>query len=168
MIKFMLGIAIICFTTFCGYFFAQKYRRRKDFFRQLCEFNERFLSEITYYRRPLPDFAASYEYKGDFHNLLTNYFQIAKEQQGIRLSFSQGMLDNVGLTFLRKEEKSIVEDYFLMLGKGDSASQKMYFTATKENLKKICAQSELDCKKYGDLYIKLGFLFGLLLLILMM
>ena len=104
MIKFMLGIAIICFTTFCGYFFAQKYRRRKDFFRQLCEFNERFLSEITYYRRPLPDFAASYEYKGDFHNLLTNYFQIAKEQQGIRLSFSQGMLDSVGLTFLRKEE----------------------------------------------------------------
>ena len=53
MIKFILGVAIICFTSFCGYVLAKKYRQRKNFFSQMNEFNERFLSEIAYYRRPI-------------------------------------------------------------------------------------------------------------------
>ena len=46
MLKLLSGIAIIAFTTFCGYFFSKKYRQRKIFFAQFKEFNERFLNEI--------------------------------------------------------------------------------------------------------------------------
>ena len=62
----------------------------------------------------------------------------------------------------------MVEDYFLMLGKGDSLSQKGYFSSVKEPLLRLQNEAETTCKRYADLYIKLGFLCGLLILILML
>lgn len=73
MIKFILGVAIVCFTSFCGYLLAKKYRQRKSFFVQMNEFNERFLSEIAYYRRPIKEFSEKYEYKGEFDELLSSF-----------------------------------------------------------------------------------------------
>ena len=69
-------------------------------------------------------------------------------------------------SFLKKEEMGFLEDYFQMLGKGDSSSQKAYFSAMKDEIQKRYALAENEYKKYGDLYIKLGFLCGLFLLIL--
>ena len=53
MAKFLLGVAIVAFMSFLGYLLAKKYRKRRDFFVQFTLFNERFLSEISYYRRHL-------------------------------------------------------------------------------------------------------------------
>ena len=75
MIKFLLGIAIVAFTSFCGYVFTKKYRRRKLFFTQLKELNERFLNEISYYRRPLGDFFRSGTYKGEFYFLVEEFLE---------------------------------------------------------------------------------------------
>ena len=71
-------------------------------------------------------------------------------------------------SFLKQEEKRVVEDYFLMLGKGDSGSQKGYCLAAKDGIVKLQAEAELTCKRYADLYVKLGFLCGLLILILIL
>ena len=57
-------------------------------------------------------------------------------------------------------------DYFSMLGRGDSSSQKGYFSSVKEDLRRRKIETDAEYKKYGDLYIKLGFLCGLLVLIL--
>lgn len=163
MVKFLLGVAIVAFSSYCGFVFAKKYRKRKLFFGQLKEFNERFLSEISYYRRPIGEFATAYFYKGEFQDFLQTYFAEIDE-------LSQNLEKTVAFDdceFLNDEEKSVITDYFKMLGKGDSASQKLYFSAAKERLVKMQASAENDCKKYGDLYVKLGFLFGLFVLILM-
>ncbi len=162
MAKFLLGMAIVAFTSFCGYVLAKKYRKRKLFFSQLKTFNERFLSEISYYRRPLGEFVGKYVYKGEFDEFLHEYFSSLEE-------YSQDQAQVVsfeGFEFLTDEEKAVVEDYFKMLGRGDSASQKVYFSSIKEQLVKLLSQAESTYKKYGDLYIKLGFLCGLLILIL--
>lgn len=161
MLKFLSGIAIIAFMTFCGYLLARKYRRRKDFFSQWKEFNERFLTEISYYRRPVQQFIGDYSYRGEFSLLLQNFFQKLQEDE------RNGTLTEDGnFAFLKADEKRGVEDYFLMLGKGDSASQKGYFSSIKDTLSKWQQESAESCKRYGDLYIKMGFLCGLLLLIL--
>lgn len=162
MAKFILGIAIVCFTSFCGYLLAKKYRQRKLFLKQLGEFNERFLNEIAYFRSPIREFASKYVYKGEFNALLEDFFLGLEERayQGReRLDFSE-------YTFLTNDEKEFTESYFLMLGKGDSASQKAYFSAAKEQLKRMETEAENAQKKYGDLYVKLGFLCGLFILIL--
>ena len=60
MTKFLLGVCIVAFTSFCGYFFAKKYAKRKLFLEQLKEFNDRFINEIGYYKRPLGEFISKY------------------------------------------------------------------------------------------------------------
>ena len=162
-LKFLLGVCIVAFGSACGYFLAKKYRQRKAFFRQLKEFNERYLSEISYYRRPIKAFASSYAYKGEFAHLLNLFFAYleAGQARGFEVDFK------TEFPFLRQDERQVVADYFFMLGRGDSGSQKGYFSGVKEGLTKLYNVAVEDCKKYGDLYVKLGFLCGLFILILM-
>lgn len=162
MVKVLLCIAIVAFTSVCGYIFARKYRQRKQFFSQLLLFNERFLSEITYYRRPLQIFATKYVYKGAFHTFLQNFFN-ALNDKAKNANFTL-LFDDC--EFLSQEERGTLEDYFHMLGTGDSASQKAYFSGIKTQIANCQADAEKEYKKYGDLYIKLGFLCGLLIVIL--
>ena len=164
MIKFLLGIAIIAFTTFCGYLLGKKYRKRKEFYMQFFLFNERFLNEITYYRRPLREFIGKYTYKNEFSLLLERFIDCADK----RLPLKGNLLQGADFDCIKAESKSIVEDYFIMLGRGDSVSQKTYFCSMKETLAGMEKEAIDTAKKYGDLYIKLGFLCGLLVLILIL
>lgn len=164
MIKILFGIAVVAFGTFCGYVFTKKYRRRKLFFSQLYEFNERFISEISYYRRPLMEFSSKYTYKGEFQDFLEIVFGNMDKSP----VFIAENLNKDVFYFLTKEEIGVLEDYFQMIGKGDSASQKAYFTSIKDTLSKLKTQAVAENKRYGDLYVKLGFLCGLFILILML
>ena len=161
MIKFFLGVAIVAFTTFCAYVLAKKYRKRMLFFQEFYTFNERFLSEIAYYRRPIKEFIGLYAYQGEFADFLADVFAEREGNTQIGAVLLEGDYD-----FLKEEDRKTVEDYFLMLGKGDSASQKGYFSSIKERLFALRNEAEKDAKRYGDLYIKIGFLCGLLILIL--
>lgn len=161
-IKFVLGCCIVAFSSFIGYLLAGKYRQRKLFFKQYREFNERFLSEITYYKRPLGEFLTKVHYKGEFQTLLQDFYTFLKQS----LTSDQA-LNLSEYTFLTKEEIATLEDYFQMLGKGDSISQKSYFSAMKEDIQKFYLSAENAYKKYADLYIKLGFLCGLMIVILL-
>ena len=156
MLKILLGCVIIAFFTFCGYFLSKKYRQRKVFFRQLYDFNQRFLNEIAYYRRPIQEFISMHSYQDEFDILLQTYLSSLKDYT----------FDLTSYTFLRTEEQSFLLDYFRMLGKGDSSSQKAYFSSVNDRLDKLKTTSEEEGKKYADLYIKLGFLCGLFILIL--
>lgn len=159
--KFFCGVTIVGFCSFCGYLLAKKYRQRKAFFVQLKVFNDRFLSEVAYYRRPLRAFIASYTYKGEFDKVLRQFVECL-EKEGCLQTFS---LEN-DLHFLQKEYLQSVENYFYMLGRGDSSSQKTYFSSMQDSLAAWSRSADETCKKYGDLFVKLGFLCGLLLLIL--
>ena len=162
MLKAVSGIAIVLFSTFCGYLFAGKYRQRKLFFTQFKEFNQRFLNEIAYYRRPIKEFFSSYPYKGGFGEVLTAFYGGLRDNaSSVRV---KELIDS--FLFLKKEDCTLIEDYFYMLGKGDSSSQNAYFSSQKDKLAQMQSESEEICKKYGDLYIKIGFLIGLFVLIL--
>lgn len=162
--KALIGVSIIGFCVLCGYLLSKKYRIKRAFFSQLKEFNERFINEISYYRRPIETFIYAYEYKGEFFLLLQDFLKCIKDEN---VTISQ-ILTLPEYTFLKKEDKKRVEDYFSMLGKGDSASQKAYFSSIKDELAKEAEGASADAKKYVDLYIKLGFLFGIFLFILIL
>ena len=160
--KIIFAVAIVIFTSFCGYLLAKKHRRKKLFFAQLNDFNEYFLNEIGYFRRPLGEFLRAHTYKGEFVLLLESYLQRLKEgETTLGFVFSIPELD-----FLTKEEKGEIDDYFNMLGKGDTTSQKTYFSSVKERLFVHRKRAEDAQNRYGDLYLKLGFLCGLFIVIL--
>ena len=164
MVKVVLGVVIVCITTFSGRLLAGKYRRRKDFFVQMSEFNNRFLTEVSYTKRPLLEFFESFSYHGEFQELLEEVIS-AKQKNMVMKGSSQG-IDFSPFSFLTADEKALIGDYFLTIGKGDSSSQKTYFSGMKEQLTSLRKRCEEEGKKYGELYIKLGFLFGLAILVL--
>ena len=124
------------------------------------EFNERFLSEVAYYKRPIGEFIRKYAYSGEFSLLLEDFFVNLKSGEEQNGNFLEEYL------FLSQDEKRFVSDYLSMLGRGDSASQKAYFQSQKNFLNQYKTKSVEECKKYGDLYVKLGFLLGLAILVL--
>ena len=73
MVKFVFALFMLAFTTFCGYLLAKKYRQKKDFFQQFDEFNQRYINELSYYRRSIGEVISHYEYKGEFNIWLTIY-----------------------------------------------------------------------------------------------
>ncbi len=164
MLKLLIGLAVVAFCGFLGYFLSKKYRKRKEFFLQFSQFNERFLTEISYSKRPITKFLTAYPYKGEFDVLLEAFYQsLYLDRAGGRQVFLFGKQE---LPFLSADELTFTQDYFNNLGKGDSDAQKKYFSAAQLQL---CAWKEKgvqDGKKYGDLYIKLGLLAGLAALIL--
>ncbi len=162
MTKYLLYIIIVAFTSFCGYLLAKKYRQKKNFYIQFVVFNERFISELSYFRRPIYEFISSYEYTGEFLFFLKEFLSYHEKNS----VFLQGLMDDSAFYFLKSDEKSLVVNYFSMLGKGDSHSQKAYFSSMNDVLKKAEVQAVSNCKKYSELYLKMGFLIGLLIIIL--
>lgn len=151
-LKILLAIVIIACSTAGGYLAANKFRARKKFYMQFSAFNERYLNELNYARRPLSAFLKEYEYTGDFDKMLKG--------------FSENREKKVAYSYLTQEERAACADYFSMLGKGDAHSQKNFFSAKKAGIEEKRAAAEKEAKSRGSLYVKLGLLAGLAVVIL--
>jgi stage III sporulation protein AB len=160
MIKFIVGIAIVIFCSCCGYKLAGKYRRKKEFYRQLSTFNERFLDELSYHRRPIIEFINAHSYKGEFQVLIYTFLDYLMDKE------KEAFLTDGQYPFLKAEEKGEIKEYFLMLGRGSVDTQKNYFSSAKTRLENMRTEAENTCNRYVDLYVKIGFLCGLFILIL--
>ena len=68
--------------------------------------------------------------------------------------------------YLTDDEKKFLGDYFRMVGGSDAASQKTYLSALRKDIEERRSASGEIYKKYFALYLKLGFLAGLVLVIL--
>lgn len=154
-IKLLLCGLVVAFCVLIGYFAGEKYRTRKKFFAAFADLNERYLTELAYSRRPLAEFFRDNAdaFKGEFRKVTE-----AVAERAPLPAFD----------FLSRDEAGMLADYVSMLGRGDSHSQSGYFTAQKDGLEKRRLQTEHEAKTRGDLYLKLGFLAGLALIILML
>lgn len=151
-LKLLLAGCVIAFGVGMGYFAAGKYRSRARFFAQLHDFNERYLTELGYARKPLSVLLKEYEGSGDFQRTLER--------------FSSEHVAQVRLSYLTDAEKKECSDYFSMLGRGDARSQREYFGARRGALGEKKSACEKQAKEKGELYLKLGLLAGLAFVIL--
>ena len=159
--KIIVGIAVVVFTTYCGWFLSRRYRRRKQFFKDMQEFNLSFLEEVGYSKRPFELFCARRAYAGDFGCLLEDVVSRRLERKTTKPSMDE-------YAFLTTDERVFVEEYFQAAGRGDTQAQKGYFSNAKIKLDSLKTKGEEDGKKYTDLYTKLGFLAGLAMMIILL
>ncbi len=159
--KIIVGIAVVVFTTYCGWFLSRKYRRRKKFFFDMQEFNLCFLEEIGYAKRPFEVFCARRHYTGEFGELIEDVLTRRAEKKTTKMPMDE-------YTFLSLDERAFVGEYFQTVGRADSQSQKGYFSGAKLKLDSLKTKGEDDSKKYTDLYTKLGFLAGLAIMIVLL
>lgn len=151
-LKLAVSAAVIAFCVFLGYLAAEKYRKRNKFYQQFCEFNARYLTELSYERKPLGDFLKEFPAGGDFKKLFGEFYD--KREASVRCSY------------LSAEEKKASLSYLQMLGRGDALSQKGYFEMQKPLLEEKKAKCGKEAKERGELYLKLGLLAGLAIVIL--
>ena len=152
LIKVLVAVLLVAFTTFLGYFLAGKYRVRKRYFAEFSRFNERYLAELSYERRQLMRFLQEETYEGEFGKAVEKF---CKERT---VSFD--------LPFLAAEERTDRENYFRRLGRGDAHTQTAFYAAQSKRLEELKLQSEREAKARTELYLKLGLLAGLALVVL--
>ena len=112
------------------------------------------MNEVSYTKIPLPAFLEKYEFSGDFKKML----EVKKGSD-----FETECYD---YPYLKEDERKFLHDYFFMIGKSDAASQKTYLSAVRQEIGERRRASEDAYKRYFSLYLKLGFLAGLILVIL--
>ena len=154
MIKFLLCIGCVGLCVAFSWLLTRKYRQRMQFYYNFDLFNERLVNEVSYTKIPLPAFLEKYTFSGEFRQLL---------EEKRRSEFRE---QEFSVEFLNEDERKFVSDYFRMIGKSDASSQKTYLTAMRGEINEKKRESAEEYKKYFSLYMKLGFLAGLVLVVL--
>lgn len=160
MMKFIVGIALVGFTTYCGIFLSKKYKVRKTFFEEAYAFNTSVLEELNFTKRPFEEFYQKRSFKGEFSGLLMEEHRRRNLKKTLPLELEK-------YSFLNVDEKRFFAEYLSTLGRGDTVSQKAFFSRAGDSLQSFKIKAIEECKKYVDLYTKMGFLLGLAILIIL-
>lgn len=126
-------------TTSIGIFLSENKKKRMQVFGELYEFNEQLLLNLKFSRKPLNDIARKFRFVPE----------ILRGEQ-----------------VLEGEDWEIISDYAINLGKTDALSQIDYLNGRKTALERRKNESSQDYKKYSSLYIKIFFMVGVLIAVL--
>ena len=152
--RLILGCVILCLCTYIGYFLSQKYVKRKEFYQDFISFNNKMKNEVSFFQNTIDNIIKKSENDGDFYKYLLN-------KKNINVC-------DYKCEYLTTEENKYVKNYVKELGTTDKDSQLKYFDIVDDDISKIYEKVESDEKKYKVLFLKLGFLFGLIILIVLL
>lgn len=152
--KIFLGILVIIFSTFIGYILSKKYTKLKNFYCNFDNFNKMLKTEIAFSQKTLKEIIdEKYSINNDF---LYSFKLYLENKENFCLN----------INYLSSDEKAFLLEYFENIGKTEKGSQLEFLKKAEERLSTFYKNAiELD-KKYKTLYIKLGFLIGLIIFIL--
>lgn len=153
--KLLILAFIPLLTAFIGYIMSMKFSLSRDFWERFEFWHKKIKSEITFSQRSLLEIFKDDENKGKSDLFLS----VAHDY------VINGKTD-VKLNFLCKEEREFLDKYFVNLGTMDRDSQLNYLNSLEVELEKYVSGSDKKDKKYRPLYVKMGFLIGLVIFIL--
>ena len=140
MIKILILIAVVVLTTLIGTYLSANKKKRMQVFAELYEFNEQLILTLKFSRASIEKIAAPFKF---VPNILK------------------------GESPLSGNDAEFLKDYTDNLGKTDALSQVDYLSERKTLLKKYKEESFTDYKKYNSLYVKIFFLIGVLIAVLL-
>ncbi len=151
--KIVLGIVLICLSTLLGYIMSGKFSLRKEFYNDFYNFNNKLKQEISFKQTTITNIIKNND-ESDFYLVLNNYIK--------NNSF------DFDKQYLSKDEIEYLHNYLKILGTGDKQSQLEFLGKANESIMEKQKESTENEKKYIVLYIKLGFLIGLVLFVLVL
>ena len=163
-IKIALGIAIVVCSTRLGVLLSKKYKYRLD---ELDEFQNEFKiieNKIKYTYQPLEEIftdiseISSYEIKKFFINVAENI-----KSKGAETAWKEG-LDKSELS-IKKEDKEVLKEFGTLLGKTNKEGQLNQISFTNELLERQVEKARKEREKNEIMYQKLGLIFGVGLVI---
>lgn len=127
-------------TTSIGVFLSAKKKKRMQIFSELYEFNEQLLINFKFSRQTMEKVAQNFKFIPSVLN---------------------------GKILLDGKDGEVIGDYIYNLGKSDALSQIDYLNERKTSLLKLKDESFTDYKKYSALFVKIFFLLGVLMAVLL-
>lgn len=126
--------------TFVGIMLSAGKKKRMQVYSELYEFNEQLILNLKYSRDSVDKVAQPFKF-------VTAILKGEKVLQG--------------------QESEIIGDYLNNLGATDALSQVDYLSEKKQILKKYKEESADNYKKYGSLYVKIFFMVGVMIAVLL-
>ena len=154
--RMLFGVMLVIASTAGGYWLSLRKKRRSLFFSDFRNFHREMVGAATFTKRSVLQVIAGMPAEREFGGVLRRY----RESLAARASFEPEIDE------LTDEEKSVVRNYFGQIGKGDGETQGKFLEYYTQKIDELCDRSEKERERYSKLYIKLGFLIGLILLIL--
>lgn len=148
--KIVIGVLSIIVGYFLGKKLSEKYIKRKTFYDDFYNFNQNLKTEVSFSQNSLKQIIEK-----DSDSLLLLYLKeiIIDKNKDIKINF------------LSDEENSFVYSYSKNLGKSDKESQLQFLASCDSKIKIYQSKADEDANKYKKLYPKLGFLIGLIILV---
>ena len=151
----LIGIIFIGICTFLGHKISLKYVKRKNFYLDFNTFNKTLTTELNFSKSSLKSIFSNFENKnGDFYSYINNYFNTTDKK--------------ICLDYLSNDEKQFIKEYFMSISDVDSESLKNFVGLSSVKINDNLKLATTDEKKYRTLYLKLGFLVGLIALIVLL
>ena len=148
-----LGIFAVVIGTYFGYKFSYKYQYRLDFIRELSEFNKNLITNVSFTKNSIISMVEKLG-RGNFNDYIKKYYDNNSFELEER--------------YFTSDEKDFINNYLLNIGTTDAISQLKSLQSYDEKIKEKLSNAESDNKKYKSLYVKLGFLFGLIVFIVLL
>ena len=146
-----IGLLLLIICTFSGYRLSVKYSDRRIFFTDFYSFNEKMINEVSFSQNSLLSLIENEsKLNRDFGKLIFEIIN-TKEKNCVK--------------YLKDEEIEMISGYINKLGKSDRESQITYLSSEKKIIDEMRVAAINEEKKYAKLYVKLGFLFGLIVFV---
>lgn len=148
------GLLSLVSCTVIGYMLSTKFSKRKKFYINFATFNKKLENEISFSQKTLIDLVNSGVDAGEFEKCVKNYFENKK------LDIQQNLLKN--------DEIDFIKTYLETIGSSDKITQIKYLESASKTIENNLNAAIEDDRKYKALYIKLGFLFGLMVFVVLL
>lgn len=155
MIKFILVLVIIICFTYIGYSLSNYYKKRVVFFTECVNFCNSISLKINFSKSLLKELVDKQIEicKSDLKNILKEFLT----------SYS---LQNIKTYYLSDDEKATVINFINDLGKFDCENQLNQIEKCKKEFDCLLESSTKEKSKYAGLYLKIFFLIGIVISIL--
>ena len=148
--KLISGILIVIIGILTGNLLSEKFCLRKKFFNDFLLFHQTLINETNFSQKTIKEVLKELD-ESSFSKLTYDYF-----------------INNVDfpkMNYLKEDEYLFYKEYVSKIGKMDKNTQLSYLLSCSAQITKYYDNSSNEEKRYKGLYIKLGFLIGLIILV---
>lgn len=156
--KLILIILLVVLIMLVAFGISKQYKNRTIFFTDLLDFLNKYDLNIGFKKEKLLLFCKSYVAKDEMKDVLMRFIKHLELQTEFEIS---------DVNILQEDEREFVKDLFLKLGSGDYQTEKEQLKIFKDTIKSKIDESIKLKNKYCPMIIKLSFLFGICLAILL-
>lgn len=162
MIKILLVIIVVGGFLYVGCGVSNYYKKRDEFFSGLILLCDKLRADIDFSGKNLVTIFQNIDLDGNLKKLSSNFCEYLKNKD---VEFSTKQLFR-GIWILKDEEKTTIYDFFSRLGRHDSDNEIKLIDDFKIIISPLFATCQQDKNKYGKMSVKISFLLGLMVAIL--